>query len=210
MATYPMNLAPMTELDAVNCLLLSIGNAPVNALDTAGNKDAAIARLTLHNVNREVQAKGWWFNREYGFPLMADANGSIAVPAETLQIEGADHNYRLIERAGTMYDCDARSTTFPAGTTVYVDLTRFFAFETIPQLARNYITARAGRIFQTNTIGSDILYRFGAEQVAEAYVALSQNDTRAKRTNVLSESRISSMTSRFGRSAYGRGNLFNR
>lgn len=209
MATYPMNLAPMTELDAVNCLLLSIGNAPVNALDTPGNKDAAIARLTLHNVNREVQAKGWWFNREYAFPLLADANGKIAVPSTTLQIEGADNNYRLIDRDGYMYDCDKRSTTFPAGTTVYVDITQFFAFEKIPQLARNYITARAGRIFQTDTIGSDILYRFGAERVAEAYTALIQNDTRAKRTNILRAPRAQQITSRYGRSM-GRGNLFNR
>ena len=210
MASYPMNLAPMTELDGVNCLLLSIGNAPVNALDTPGNKDAAIARLTLFDVSRQTQAKGWWFNREYGYPLVADANGNIAVPATTLQLAGADTKYRVIQRNGQLYDLDARSFVFPVGTTVLVDLTQMFAFETLPQVARNYITARAARIFQTNTIGSDILYRFGAEQVAEAYTSLIQADTRAKRANVLQGPRMTQVVSRYGRSAFGRGNIFNR
>ena len=212
MATYPMNLAPMTKLDAVNCLLMSIGQAPVNALDTPGNKDAAIAQLTLFNANRATQSKGYWFNREYSYPLVADANGNIAVPSTTLQLEGADTKYRVIDRNGKLYDLDARSYTFPVGTTVMVDLTQFFDFETIPQVARNYITALAARIFQTNTIGSDILYRFGEEQVAEAYTALTQADTRSKRSNTLrNDPRMIRVVDRYARSAAGYGgNIFNR
>ena len=67
--SIPVNLSPMTELEAVNAMLLSIGQAPVNTLEVAGIKDVSFARLMLHNTNRQVQSRGWWFNRELGYEL---------------------------------------------------------------------------------------------------------------------------------------------
>ena len=52
-----------TELDAINTILMSVGESPVNTLDTQ-SPEVAIAQKTLRQVCREVQAEGWAFNSE--------------------------------------------------------------------------------------------------------------------------------------------------
>ncbi len=51
------------ELQAVNQILASVGQAPVTTLEQT-NPDVAIAYQTLLEVSREVQAEGWTFNKE--------------------------------------------------------------------------------------------------------------------------------------------------
>ena len=55
------------ELQAVNQILASVGQAPVTTLEQT-NPDVAIAYDTLQQVSREVQAEGWTFNKEYHYP----------------------------------------------------------------------------------------------------------------------------------------------
>ena len=58
-----------TELQAVNEILASVGQAPVTTLEQT-NPDVAIAYNTLLEVNREVQAEGWTFNKESCIPII--------------------------------------------------------------------------------------------------------------------------------------------
>jgi len=66
------------ELQAVNEILASVGQAPVTVIETQNitledgsqvsevtNPDVAIILNTLHQVSREVQAEGWTFNTDY-------------------------------------------------------------------------------------------------------------------------------------------------
>ena len=68
-----------TELEAVNEILASVGQAPVTTLDQT-NPDVAIAYDALINTSRQVQAEGWTFNKEYSYPLDVDANKNVVVP----------------------------------------------------------------------------------------------------------------------------------
>ena len=65
--SFPTTDSP-GELQAVNQILASVGQAPVTTLEQT-NPDVAIAYNTLQQVSREVQAEGWTFNREYRYPL---------------------------------------------------------------------------------------------------------------------------------------------
>jgi hypothetical protein len=56
-------LSTTTKLDAVNTILIGIGEAPVNTLGS-GLQEAEIAEVVLDNINREVQSKGWTFNTD--------------------------------------------------------------------------------------------------------------------------------------------------
>lgn len=198
MSTIPLTTAPMTELDGVNLCLMAIGGAPVNALDTPGNKDASIARLTLNNLSRKVQSKGWYFNQELSYPLTADSStGKIALPANCISTATADEKYRVVERGGFLYDLDNRTDVFPAGTTVNVDITFMFPFENLPQVARSYIALAAAQTFQSNIVGATDLNALLDSQVKWAYALLVAADTRSKRPNVLtSNPRIIRMTRR--------------
>jgi hypothetical protein len=66
MAKQIINLAPTTELEAVNAMLASIGEAPIDTLDSATQADVVMAINTLRNTAREIQSMGWRFNTEFG------------------------------------------------------------------------------------------------------------------------------------------------
>ena len=94
-----------TELQAVNEILASVGQAPVTTLEQT-NPDVAIAYDTLLQVSREVQAEGWTFNKEYSYELTPDTNKEIAIPNNILQIDLTDE-YQWkdsVRRNGKLYD----------------------------------------------------------------------------------------------------------
>ncbi len=64
MALVPQT-ANMTKLEAVNDILLSIGEKPVNGL-TSGLPDAALAEAVLDKISRQVQLEGWNSNTRRG------------------------------------------------------------------------------------------------------------------------------------------------
>ena len=72
MPSYINNLAPTTELEAVNTLLQAIGSSPLAALNS-GQPDEASAIATLRKAARDVLSMGWQFNSEYGFKLAPSA-----------------------------------------------------------------------------------------------------------------------------------------
>lgn len=182
MALTPMNLAPLSELGAVNNLLLSIGQSPVNTLEVPGVKDVSIARMTLHDISREVQSKGWWFNADEAYPLMPDVNGIVSLPANALHVVPRDTT--VTERAGKLYRLSQRTFEFPTGTAVECDIKWFQAFEDLPQIARNYIQRRAGRVFQTNIVASQVLYQFTKEMEVEALAEMQRAELRVRRPNM--------------------------
>ena len=80
----------MTELEAINILLGTIGEAPVDSLATAdqqGLTDAGIARTVLREVTRDVQSEGWSWNQSRDVPLTKDGSDHFLFPANTLREE---------------------------------------------------------------------------------------------------------------------------
>lgn len=180
----------MTELDAVNLMLAAVGEAPVNTLNTPGLIDASIAQTMLSNVNSEVQSRGWWFNKETEYPLTADVNDNILLPANTLHIDTSRRSaeYDVVQRNDRLYDRKEHKDTFPTGITLYCDVVFLFPFDELPHIAQWYITVRAARIFQSTYLGSDTLHRFRAEHENEAKSYLLQAENDAEDVNILNDS----------------------
>lgn len=175
--------APQTELEAVNQMLLSIGKAPVNSLAVAGINDVSWATTTLYNTVREVQSRSWWFNREFAYEITptAQPDGFILTPDNVIDITPNDRLSNYVERAGKLYDLDTHS--FNIGTLTYgqplkCDITWCFPFEELPQVARSYIARRAGRIFQTQAVGSQLIYQFTKELEADAESELQRSELK--------------------------------
>ena len=95
------------ELPAINQILSSCGQAPVTTLDTT-NPDVAIAYDTLLQVNKEVQAEGWTFNKEYHVEFIPDTDDYINIPNNIIQIKLTENSnnmeYDAIRRNGRLYD----------------------------------------------------------------------------------------------------------
>lgn len=178
----------LTQLDAVNMMLSSIGQAPVSSLNVSGIRDVSIAKLSLDNVTREVLLRGWNFNTDYDWPLVPDANGKILVPATVLDIDPCDVNVDVVVRYETgvqrLYDREHRTFVFTADS-VDVNVTWAFPFEEVPEAARSYIATRAARIFQSQVIGSDILFRFTEQHETETYATLRRLHAKSGDKNIL-------------------------
>ena len=76
-----------SELESVNTILSTIGEAPLNTLSGSLPVDGTIAKNTLSEVAREVQSQGWNFNTHYKVTLSRDTNNKIPLATNIVRVE---------------------------------------------------------------------------------------------------------------------------
>ena len=185
--------ATSTELDAVNSILMSVGESPVNTLNTQ-SPEVAIAQKTLQQVTREVLAEGWVFNTENEVKFTVDADDQVPLSDAVLQVDTNRFyhldTYNVIRKDGKLYDRYEHKNTFPDETTMYLDVVWMYAFEDIPQSFRDYITARAIRKAALRMV-SDLEINKALEQdEVVARSAAIEYDTRQADYNVFNDNRF--------------------
>ena len=179
-------LSPTTELEAINTMLSTIGESPVNAVEDTGNVDVVIARQILQSVSREVQARGWHFNTEKNYTITPDSEGYLVLPNTVLKVDTVypDSSKDVVVRGSRLYDREKHTYVFTDA--VKVDMTILLTFDELPEVARNYATIRASRIFQERVVGSDTLHAFNSQDEARAMVSLMEYEADTADLNILS------------------------
>ncbi len=179
--------ASSTELDAVNHVLMSVGESPVNTLSTQSS-EVAIAQNTLRQVCREVQSEGWVYNTEYEFPFVVDTNDEVVIPHTVLQLDVNKfrHNddYDVVRRNGKLYDRYSHSYKFKNLDTLYCDVVWFFEFDDIPQVFRDYISSRSSRIAVTRMVNDETAAKLLASDEAQLRALAVEYDTAQAEYNV--------------------------
>jgi len=166
---------PTSKIEAVNSMLSTIGEAPVNSL-SSGLVDAETAETILNEVSRSIQAMGWNFNTELNYPIVADSDGNINLPQNVLRADSTS-KYRsskneYIQRGSRIYD--KRQHTFNIGKDLSFDVVVLLDFTDLPEVARRYITVKSARIFQERVVGSDTLSTMNRNDEQEALFALRE------------------------------------
>ena len=179
-------LSPTTELEAINTMLSTIGESPVNTVEDTGNVDVVIARQILQTVSREVQARGWHFNTEINYTITPDSDGYLVLPKTVLKVDTVypDSSKDVVVRGSKLYDRENHTYVFTDA--VKVDMTVLLTFDELPEVARNYVTIRASRIFQERVVGSDTLQAFNSQDEARAMVSLMEYEADTADLNILS------------------------
>lgn len=176
-----------SELDAVNVMLGTIGESPINSLEAAsGVVDAVTARSILAEVSVQVQEEGWHFNTDYEFVLTPTADTKeIFVPGNAIEVDTSQYDAQMdvAIRGKRLYDRGNKTYTFSK--TLKCDLTFLLEFEELPQAARHYITIRAARVFQQRVVGSDTLGSFTEKDEARALRSMRRYEARTADYNVL-------------------------
>ena len=158
--------AVSTELDAVNQILSSVGQAPVTTLDLQ-NPEVAIAVNTLREVSKQVQVEGWTFNTERKYTLSPDSSTKqINYPANMLRIDANEeehkNEYDLVRRGGKVYDRLNHTNEF--NNAIKVDVVWLFDYYDLPPGIQAYITAKAARMCATKMVGDKELNALLQEQ----------------------------------------------
>lgn len=176
MATF---ITPLTELDAVNVLLESIGESPINTLVGELIDDVSIAQQRLYETSRAVQTKGWEFNTEKNFPLLrsldAGSLNEIHVPPNCVKVQVVDPAVDVVQRGTRLYDRKTWSYVFTKDVKA-ITMVVLLPFEDLPEYARHYITIRALRVFIAGSAPSEKLVGFSQQDELDALSTLMGAD----------------------------------
>ena len=179
--------ATQTELEAINQMLAAVGQAPVTSIDLdqnddPTNPDVAMARETLRQVSREVQAEGWTFNRELDFPLKTNQDDEIVLTPTMLQVD-LNQSYvnnrgrESIRREGKLYDKKNHTYKWYPDT-VYCDILWLFEWEDLPAPVVDYIVSKASAKYSQRVVGDPNLYKELVTQAAECRAYALEYETQ--------------------------------
>ena len=182
----------MTELEAVNVLLTTIGEAPVNTLTGNQVTDVTIANQVLTEVSREVQAQGWHFNTEDKVVLSRNNLNQILVPADVARIDTPDIN--TVERDGKLFDLTARSLEF--NSSVEATIVYYKDFFNLPDTAKRYITTRAARIYSDRMINSETISKMVLRDEQRALINLKEFEGDTADFNMMDNYSVSRVMNR--------------
>ena len=170
-----------SELEAVNTLLSTIGESPLNSLSGSLPVDGTIAKNVLSEVSREVQSQGWHFNTHYKVTLSRDTNNKIPLATNIVRVEidprkYSKVSYDIVQRNNELYNLAKNEETFD---TNFTDATVVYLlpFDEIPEQAKRYITIRSARIFHDRTLGANTIHKFSQEDEAKSLSILKQAES---------------------------------
>lgn len=186
----------MILLDAVNLCLRYIGEMPIptpvdiDSLDEL--HEARIIRNELLTTSRELQTRGWWFNREPWEFIPNSVDSKIAVPVSVLALKGTGANY--VVRGGNLYDVEGNTLIFNDKVECLViwELT----FEELPQSFAQlvaYTTAMDVQSFLRGDTAADQRLR---QKVSEAYLVVQKEDLAYNQYNLIAGTRLVDRTTK--------------
>jgi hypothetical protein len=158
-----------TELSAVNSVLGSIGQSPVQVLNYE-NPEVSFVYNLLMESSVDVQNEGWVFNTETKYPLALDIYNELILPQNVLRIdvsEGQIFRYTdLVRRDGKIYDKLNHTYKFQAP--VNFDIVWLFPFDDLPSVFKRYITCKASGRAATQLVTNPQLTQLLAQQEASS------------------------------------------
>ena len=166
-----------TELEAVNTILSTIGEAPLSTLTGSLPVDGTTAKNILNEISREVQSAGWHFNTQYKVDLTRDTNNKVPVGTDVVRVQLNDKydksSYDVVQRGTYLFNLAKTSETFDQD---FTDNTLIYLldFDKIPEQARRYITIRSARVFHDRTLGANTLHKFSSEDEARSLSVMKQ------------------------------------
>ena len=208
-------LIATTKLDAINIILASIGADPVNSIMStvssmvgyssssdliesqlsSGDVDVDVANAIrmLDTTSRNIQRKGWDFNRGE-FTLTPDPNTKrIRMNSSVISFKATDGGQYGI-RGGALYDMVKHTDKFDKNVTG--ELTMFLDFEDLPDAFRNYIAIKAACDFQMQYLADASVSQSLQQQLMEAHSDIVDYDMHMGNYNMLQLTSIASMLDR--------------
>ena len=190
-----------TELEAVNTILSTIGEAPLNSLSGSLPVDGTVAKNVLSEVAREVQSAGWHFNTQYKVDLTRDTTNKVPIGTDVVRVELSNRydksSYDVVQRGNYLFNLAKNSDIFDQDFTENT-LIYLLQFEDLPEQARRYIAIRASRIFHDRTLGANAIHRFSRQDELVALSILKQAEASVADHNIFNSSGQSKTIARNG------------
>ena len=169
-----------TELSAINTILGTIGQAPIQGIDLE-NPEVNLIYNILQEASLDVQSEGWSFNTEDHITVVPDTNGFIEIPANALHYDLSDGQTLRSKDVtivnGRLYDKVKHTDIFD--NSIEIDVVWQYGFDldlankaevghSIPAIFKRYIIAKASTRAATQLITNPDLAKILAQQEAVA------------------------------------------
>lgn len=179
----------MTELEAVNMLLESIGSDVINSLNNA-HPDAQAARRVLARKAKMELRKGWWFNIDWGVVYEPDVTNEISIPSNISSVRMENVDY--VRRNGKLYDKVNQTYKFTDTQKAYqqIRLPTWDEMEADMQVYVGYISAAE---FVLNETGDATLVQNYRTEAGLALLELKKTNLRMKNLNVFNGAKYRSV-----------------
>lgn len=175
-------LVTQTELDAVNHILSAIGSAPVTTLEEDMDIDVVNARRILSNVSRDIQRKGWDFNKVTRTLSPRMDNHHIPWDRTIISLHSTDGS-TYVKRGEWLYDMTRGSYEFDKPITV--EIVEGVDYDDLPDAFKTYVTAKAAVDFHTRYFGDAAISEDLQMGLTLAYQDIVQYDMEMGSLNML-------------------------
>lgn len=175
-----------TELKAVNTMLRSIGQVPVQDISDSPISDSRIALEILREYTDELQSEGYDFNTTEALKLSPNSDGEIFVPINTHRVRPTESHPRVTIRQSKLYDLDNQTFIFTGP--IKVDTQFCVPYPELPPTLQRYVVIRASRVFGNRVVGAGELNAYGQEDEARARIMWLNAVSEDMALNVLSSS----------------------
>ncbi len=189
-----MEISALTELDAVNNIIGTLGEAPIDTLENLTDVDSINAYRILQEVNRQEQARGWSFNIIEGYTLNPDTADNNQIPWNSNYLFLKSAEYKLVRAGQYVKDLITNTTVFPSS--IDVDIVLFIPFEELPEQMRSYIVAKAGAMFQAAYYGDENMMKMIDIQVQDTWQHLMDYEMDANDYSMLDNEHVQELLSR--------------
>ena len=195
----------LTKLEAVNDMLWSIGESPVQSL-ASGLGDAAQAEIILDKVSRQVQLAGWHCNTRIGKVLTLNDDDQFTLGVNILKVDTVNraghrkttsptpsaHVNAAMRRSADdtqwiMFDVDDETEfwTDSGITQLTVDEVFLEHFDNLTPALQHYVWTKAARRFQLGAMGSSVLDQITSRDVEESREQAVQEDSENEDLNII-------------------------
>lgn len=172
----------ITPLEVVNACLASMGEDPVNSLDTNNIFISAALNAMQHAIPSEL-AFGWYFNSEL-VRLNPTVEGDVFAPADTLGLVANVNPPWLSLRGRRLYN-NHTGQVFKTSRPIEVALIRNLSLEDLPFHAARMVKAATVRYFQKSYDGDERKIKDADDEYSESRAFLMCEHIRAVRSNML-------------------------
>ena len=184
----------MTELEAVNTILATIGEAGVSSLadDVTQVTDQAMAQRTLKEVSRDVQSEAWSWNTDESVTINPTAQNTYVVSSDTLVVNFSPNQYpdtQYVMRGKRVYDRNNQRYDFGlvngGASLTAAKVVKQLPWDELPHAAQQYITIRAARIFSDRYVASSIVFTYTVADEDQARTLLIRSEENTLNNNLL-------------------------
>lgn len=171
----------MTDLDVLNKLLSTLGEAPLQDIDEEHPLVPA-AKRQMETTRQIELARGWWFNRERVTLVPDPGTGFVYIPDDTLSIDSTDTTSPLVQRGRRLYDTSKAS--YAVSKNVVVNLVRDVPFDDIPHNAQNLVASEAAVRFNLDYEGDTTKLGESRNEAQMARLELGREEIRNTAVNL--------------------------